>query len=236
MHSIRTFLGLALACLAGAASAQHPDAVAPMAGMAVGKVKVLSLAQLDPATRAVAEQDLGLQQRFAKSGELETVPDEAAHIKTHYASRALYGAESKIRSQLKSDWTDLSRSELQHYRYEAFIPEGPSKAGPWSRYTRVFTRPDGVLLMLHEWDYVQDGGGVVVVQELMNARVRGHLARVVARKTRSGQHFAELTWATERKYYTLTVWDRLAPQGQGPYDRDWLIALAGRISGPGAGQ
>lgn len=216
--------------------AQHQDATSPLAGSAgsaglsIGKAKVVSVEQLDPAARGVAEKDLALQARFAAGGGVETVPDDAAYIKTHYASRAVYWAESKIRKNLKSDWTDVSRSELQGYKYEAFVPEGPSKTGPWSSYTRVFKRPDGVLVMLHEWDYALDGGGVMIVKELMNEHVHQYLARSIVRKTKSGQYISELTWASDRKYYTLTVWDKLNPSGGGQYDKSWLVTLAERIT------
>lgn len=236
MNHAHTLLSLVFAGLAGSVLAQPQPAISPMQGLSTGQVKVLTLDQLDPATRGMAERDLGLQQSAAKSGEPETVPDQAATFKTQYASRAVYWEESKIRANLKSDWTDVSASELQGYKYEAFVPEGPSKAGPWSRYTRVYTRPDGVLVMLHEWDYVQDGGGVVLIKELMNAQVHQHLARVVTRKTTSGQHFSELTWVTDRKYYTLTVWDRLDARGLQPYDRSWLVSLAEQLSGAEPGR
>lgn len=231
MHKSNALCAFLLTCVSVAALAQNQGLTSPLSGVPVGKVTVVTLDGLDAATRSIADRDLNLQKRFATSGEVETVPDDAAYIKTHYASRARYEAESKIQARLKAGWTDISRSELRGYKYQAFVPEGPTKAGPWSSYTRVFTRPDGALLMLHEWDYALDGGGVVIIKELMNERVHQSLARLVTRKTNSGQYFSELTWATDKKYYTLTVWDRLDQSGERKYDKSWLVGIAEQLTG-----
>ncbi|NHR07149.1 hypothetical protein HA052_18310 [Chromobacterium haemolyticum] len=73
--------------------------------------------------------------------------------------------------------SDISASELGAYRLEGIVPQGPNRRGPWSSFDWVFTRPDGVLLVLSEWDFVADGGGVLALREDMNMSVRGHPAR-----------------------------------------------------------
>lgn len=78
---------------------------------------------------------------------------------------------SDIEKNLTVKLADLSRGELNKYKLEGAYPDGPTKAGPWSSVTRVFKRDDDVAILLHEWDYIGDGGGVMIIEELMNTKL-----------------------------------------------------------------
>ena len=60
--------------------------------------------------------------------------------------------------------------------------------------------------MLQEWDYVADGGGITIVKEAMNTTVGKFPAQLSRKRSPSGKVMTELSWATEKKYFTLTVW------------------------------
>jgi hypothetical protein len=125
--------------------------------------------------------------------------------------------------------SNLSNSGFDALNFEGAYPEGPTKTGPWSSLTRVFKRNDGVLVMLHEWDYSGDGGGITFVDELMNTRVLDAAARLSVNKSPSGQMVSELMWATKKKFFTLTVLGDVPNTDDAPYNAKWLTTLANGI-------
>lgn len=153
--------------------------------------------------------------------------DEAALVYGAYRSRLLN--PEAIRAHAESRLSDIRASELSAYRLEGIVPQGPKRRGPWSSFDWVFTRPDGVLLVLSEWDFVADGGGVLALREDMNMSVRGHPARFQLRSTPSGKRVSELSWASRHKLYSLKVWDEVGPDARQTYNSAWLLRLAEQI-------
>lgn len=136
----------------------------PMPQMEIGKVKHFSKNQLTPDLKAFAEKEM------AKSNTgYEIVPEEIFTYSSNYFNRLQL--ENEIKSKIQVKLTDIKPTELKEYVYEGIIPEGPTIDGPWTSVTRVFKRPDGVILMLTEWDYIADGGEIVAISELMNVTV-----------------------------------------------------------------
>lgn len=198
----------------------------PVAGVEVGKVKHTSIKNLTPNARAMMQADieekpLGPDRRFGQ------IPDDAVlYMKNYHANvKDIRGISKNITFKL----SDVSRSELQKYSFEGAYPEGPTKVGPWSSLTRVFKRDDGVLVMLHEWDYVGDGGGVMIVDELMNAHVGDAPARFSVKKSPTGSVVSELMWVTKSRFFTLTVMDDVVESDDVKYNVKWLARLAGSI-------
>jgi hypothetical protein len=112
-------------------------------------------------------------------------------------------------------------------------PDGAGHDGPWSSLKRVYRRPDGVLVMLHEWAYAAEGGGVLGVRELMNATVQHGTARYPAqfaiRRATTGQVVSELRWFTDAKVFTLSVAQDVLADGGKAHGKAWLLRLAEAI-------
>jgi hypothetical protein len=200
--------------------------IGPIAGVEVGKVRHTSINNLTPDARAmmeadIAEKPLGPDRRFG------VILDDAVLYMKNYHTNVK--DIRQITKNVTFKLSDVSRSELQKYSFEGAYPEGPTKAGPWSSLTRVFKRDDGVLIMLHEWDYVGDGGGVMIVDELMNARVGEAPARFSVKKSPTGSIVSELMWVTKSRFFTVTVMDDVADEGDVKYNAKWLERLAGNI-------
>lgn len=203
------------------------DITSPVAKMEAGKIKRVKMKDLPPGLRKVAEDDLKKNPLGSSRG-YGHLPEEAMPYLKNYHGNMV--GISEIKRNSTSKLADVSKTELEKYTLEGAIPEGPTKKGPWSSMSRVYKRPDGVVLMLHEWDYVKDGGGIVIVDELMNTTVSGTPARFSLKKSPSGEVLSELTWATKQKYFTLTVMGEVANDARFAYNLAWMTRLASGIS------
>jgi hypothetical protein len=132
--------------------------------MEVGKVKRISKDQLPSDLREATENDIEKSKR-----DYEAAPEAYFEITNNYYNNLRTGP--KALSNVHVSLVDVSSTKLAEYEYEGFIPEGPTKKGPWTNVTRVFRRPDGMVIKLSEWDFVADGGAIVIVDELMNSNV-----------------------------------------------------------------
>lgn len=214
---VRLLCWLGMGGLALDAQAWDLSATSPLpGGIAPGQRIVAPRASLGP----------GLPETSLTSG-VSPPADEAALDADIYRSGLL--SPEAVRTQAKSRLSDISASELSAYRLDGIIPQGPGRSRPWSSFDWVFTRPDGVLLVLSEWAFVADRGGVLVLQEEMNATVRGHPGRFQLRNTRSGRRVSELSWASRQKLYSLKVWDEAGPDARQTYNSAWLLRLAEQI-------
>lgn len=195
----------------------------PMPQMEIGKVKRLSKDQLSPDLKAFAEKQMAESQRG-----YETVPEEFFVYSSNYRNHLRL--EDEVKPKLHVKLADINSTELKEYVYEGIIPEGPSIDGPWTSATRVFKRPDGVTLMLTEWDYIADGGAIVGISELMNVTVANVPAALSVKKSPSGKTMTMLEYPTDKKSFTITVWDDVDMKHKGKeYDRKWLLNLANSI-------
>ena len=200
---------------------ENPNqSISPIPQVEVGKVKNVPAVQLPPVLRSIAQRDIAAQERGG-----EIFSDEDFLQRSQYQNRLQY--EGNIASKLKIKLSNIQGTELSRYVYEGVIPNGPTFDGPWTNVTRVFRRQDGVVVMLSEWDYVADGGGVITVKELMTEKVRDVPARLIVLKTPSNKAISELTWATDKKYFTISVWNDVKhPTQQRSYGKKWLLSLA----------
>jgi hypothetical protein len=221
---------LAIACACPAPGRAAPDKEAaslnPAPQLEPGKVKIVPLASLPPALRRVVEEDV----RRLREGKGvlygELTAEEARRQET---LRQRLRPLAEVEGNMKTPLADLSRTALAGYRLDGIVPDGPDRSGPWSSAVRVFERSDGVLITLHEWDFVADGGGILSVREMMNASVRGQAAQFAIRRAPGGGNaVSELRWAARRRIFTLSVQDDVlaAPPA---YGKAWLMGIAENI-------
>ncbi|MDC8757037.1 hypothetical protein [Janthinobacterium fluminis] len=224
---------MVLSCIASAmsfaqAQSREPAGVdmAPISGIVVGKVKYIPLAELSGGAKKMVEADLATN-ALGKNKAYAQIPEEAVVYRKNYLGNVRDVHE--VKRNLTFTLADLSGSAFDAFKFEGVVPEGPTRTGPWSSVSRYFKTPDGLLLILHEWDFVGDGGGVVIVKDLMNTRVADTPARFVVKKSPSGAVVSELIWVTESKYYTFTVMGEVASGEDGKYNLAWMNALAATL-------
>lgn len=221
------FIGIHSAAFAANANEKLPQS-SPVPGVQTGKVTYTSINKLTPPVRKMIEADLS-EQPFGAARRYGEISDDAVIYMQNY--HAQMRKVSDIEKNLTFKLADLSRGELNQYKLEGAYPEGPTKAGPWSSVTRVFKRDDNVTIMLHEWNYVGDGGGIMIIEELMNAKVGKTPARLSVKKSPTGRISSELMWASNTRLFTLTVLDDV-PDGKAKYNLAWLNRLATGIKEP----
>ena len=89
------------------------------------------------------------------------------------------------------------------------VPEGVGPNGTAVRITRLFAAPSGLMVMLTEWAYKLAGGGILMIREYQNQRVRGHLAMLSLQKSTTGHAVWKLTRASGEKNYELYMEDKI---------------------------
>lgn len=187
--------------------------------MEIGKVKRISKESLPPDLKSVAEDDIAKSRKG-----YEEVPEEYFAYLANY--RNYLRQDSDVRPNLKMTLADITRTELVNYQYEGMIPGGPAMTS----VTRVYQRSDGVLIKLTEWDFVADGGAIVIIDEVMNKRVSGVPAFLSIKQAPSGRAITTLEWATDKKQYSLTAEDDAKIRGTRKLqDQKWLVRLAESI-------
>lgn len=143
-----------------------------------------------------------------------------------YHTRLIHPRE--VSRNMTFRFADISASEFASYPFEGAIPEGPTKEGPWTSMARVFKRDDSAVVLLREWDFVKDGGGILLIKEMMNTKVANMPARLNVKQSESGAVVSELSWATPKKLFTLTVMDDVS-KADTRYNAQWMIRLANSI-------
>jgi hypothetical protein len=219
---------------AGADSRKKAGTADPVPQIESGKAKLVDLASLPPQLRHTVDDEI----RRLRAGDGVIYGDmtsDEAHSLDSAGGRALPldGALDNFNAHAKVPLADISASDLAGYTLAGVVPEGAGQDGPWSSLKRVYRRPDGVLVMLHEWAYAAEGGGVLGVRELMNATVQHGTARYPAqfaiRRATTGQVVSELRWFTEAKVFTLSVAQDVLADGGKEHGKAWLLRLAEAI-------
>ncbi|UTY59469.1 hypothetical protein [Massilia sp. erpn] len=200
--------------------------IAPDAPVKPGVVSYIGIDELSAPLKAAAMKDLQAN-ALAERRTYAHIPDEAVRYRKNYAENIKNFGNAKTNLTFKL--ADIQRSQLANYKYEGIVPDGPTKQGPWSRINRVFVRPDGVVVMLYEWDYPSDDGGISIVKELMNTSVGSVPARYSVAKSPSGDVVTELLWVEKDKYFTITVLGEVPNNDRSSYNLSWLRNIASSI-------
>lgn len=220
----RALFPFAVGCIFAANA--NAQSVAPVAGVEVGRVNVVSMGALTPEVRKIVGEDLK-RSAVGAATSYESIPDEAVNYMKDFHSHLIHPREITRNTTFKT--SDVAATDLARFTFEGAYPQGPTQAGPWTSLARVFKRDDNVLVILHEWDYIKDGGRVMMVKELMNEQVGRSPARFAVKRSPSGAFVSELTWATQNRFYTLTVLDKASTDQRQRYNRKWMTNLASSI-------
>ena len=215
---------------AGADIRKKMDTGDPVPQIEPGKARLVDLASLPPQLRRTVDEEI--RRLRAGDGVLygDMTADDVHGLES--ADRQAQPLEA-VAAHASVPLADVSGSDLAGYALAGVVPEGPGQDGPWSSVKRVYRRPDGVLVILHEWAYAAEGGGVLGVRELMNASVRHGATRCPAqfaiRRAPTGQVVSELRWFTDAKVFTLSVAQDVLADGGKDHGKAWLLHLAETI-------
>ncbi len=110
-----------------------------------------------------------------------------------------------VAPKLKLSPANLGSSSLSQAVLLGATANGGHTAEGWTGLTRIFALPKLGLVGLNEVDYVASKGGMAFIKEAINQSVNGYAAILSVKQSRSGKGLTELTWATDRKIYTLST-------------------------------
>jgi len=192
-----------------------------------GQMKTVSLNDYPPDLREKIRDDI--RNRKAK-GYYAASPEEIdakqmflKNYRSHIFPMRL--AKEKLNVELD----DLTHTPFARFVLEGFIPEDAGEEGKSVMAMRVFTDPkDHTVLILEEWDYVRSGGGGLVIAEAKTDDINGVHGELRILADPAGRAMSELTWATERKSYSLIAMGNIAKNGK----KEEFIALARSIPVP----
>ena len=194
----------------------------PMLGVPVGVLTVLSLADLPPGQRRMMAADLEADRRGFKAVSESNIADElATYLDVLKAPEAL--ANGGFQSIARPGHSEFGRWTLLGWMRGLSDQRGSRLLS----ITRVFQRPDKVTVMLEEFHYREaPGGAMVMIKELINARVGPYPARLVISKAPSGLSRSTLIWVTPEAKFDIWVYDDVDHPLDPAWDRAWLIRLA----------
>lgn len=218
-------MALTLAVLyLGQATAQQNTAIPqqiPQDPLGIGKgVSANLITQLPPQLQEHARKH---EVDMRTKGYVDASDQEIGYIKNY---RRLIKPLSDIQGNLKLKLSSFDESSFAFLKLEGVVPEGPSPSGPWTSLSRVYTIPNGAIIRLMEWDYVADGGGINFQKEMFNETIQGKYSAILSiKQSAKGEALSTLTWATDKKYYVLTMTGHV--RGNGMYKQ--FLSLANSI-------
>jgi len=155
------------------------------------------------------------------------VPDEVVSYLDRAVAAAQATGEGRLRpiqeipGGLKLSPASLQGTVLEKARFLGAAPAGAYSKEGWSGLVRVFVAARIGPVVLEEFDFVAGEGGLVMIEEAINESVNGRPAILRTKKGAGGKSMTELTWASDRKIYTLRAKSTDNPRSAGE-----LVALA----------
>lgn len=192
----------------------------PMVGVPTQAITILSVKDLPPWEVRRLAPEFEADHLGFKHVDEDVIADELAGYLTYLKPPGQEGRPLLGRS------ANVEHSELGQWDYLGILPGLTVDSRTFSE-TRVFQRTDKVLIFLEEF-HVTDapGGALVVIKELLNAKVAEHPARLVIKKSTGGLSETDLVWITDTTKYELRVFDDVDHPRGPAWNRDWIIRLA----------
>lgn len=189
---------LALVYTATAASAAvaappgPPPSIAP--SNASRGVKYYVIDDLPP---GIWEEESRRHQEYKTKGYVDASEEEVSWLEAMpKAVKPLADYKEKVLVKL----SNLDGTPFAGLKFLGVVREGPPHS-----LSRLFSFPNGTLLLLREWDYVAEGGGMLIPKGRVNEQVNGVPAVLGIAQSQKGKAMSQLTWATEAKSYTLIM-------------------------------
>ncbi len=103
----------------------------------------------------------------------------------------------------KIDLVSLTGTPFENqFTLLGYVPAGTRPGGPWTAVSRLFAKPPGELVLLKEWDFGLDGGGVVLLDDMLNTKIGGARATFIV--TQNGDVTETMIrWITGTRQFEL---------------------------------
>lgn len=117
-------------------------------------------------------------------------------------------------------------SKFSSLTYMGLIPDGLGDMPPWSAVSRIFKDRDANTIQISEWDFVSDGGGVLVLEEFQNVKVGPFRGSMIKNMSSTGKVVWQVSWVEMRKKVELTL---LCANGTKCVEQEAFLSLANSL-------
>jgi len=109
----------------------------------------------------------------------------------------------------------LKNTPFQQFHFKGGFPDNEDgDDGTFLTLSRIFTMPNGSLIMLTEDDLIMSGGKVILQKDRINENVNGSLAILTVQQSPSGNALTSMSWTTTTTDYTLEMEGNVMKNGQ----------------------
>lgn len=197
----------ALAAPPGPPPSVIPDQTTPATlGETASSSKGVRFYSINDLPLGIREEEAKTHRNFVAKGYVE-MPDEQVSWLDAMPKAAKPLSDQK--GQVKVKLADLEKTPFHSLRFLGAVREGPPRS-----LSRVFLFPNGAVVLLREWDYLAEGGGIMIPKERINEQVNGTPAVLGIAQAPGGKAISELSWVTENKSYSLIVAGNVRRNGQ----------------------
>lgn len=110
----------------------------------------------------------------------------------------------------------IADTKFSTLQYVGFIADGLGKSPPWSAISRIFRDNDENVIQISEWDFVADGGGLLLLDEFQNVKVGPFKGSMLKNVSATGMTSWQISWVEIRKkielYYVCALHSKCASQ------------------------
>jgi len=143
--------------------------------------------------------------QMKSQGYVDSDESSVAYLEAAKSDKKRLKSMSEVAPSLKILPANIDNSNLGQATLLGAIASGGYTDEGWTGVNRLFVVPKLGLVGLEEVDYVASGGGFAMIKEAINQDVNGNPAILRVKQSQSQKSLSELTWATDRKIYTLSV-------------------------------
>src|SRR3569623_3429992 len=185
-----------------------------------GRVAIISMRETRGKT---GDLDLGPQptlgERFKRGApDRVIVGDPHGWMADLDAYRRVVKPASEVVPNVTVRLSALQGTPFERMTLLGYLPAGGLPQGPGTAVQRLFSTASGELVLLKEWDFGLDGGGVVMFDEMLNTKVGASRATIKVTKA-GGWTQTAITWVSGTRQIELLAVCKLA-QGCADPD-DW---------------
>lgn len=144
--------------------------------------------------------------QMKKRGYIDATEDAVSYLdRAKENKKKRLKAMVDISSKLKITPASLDASSLKQATLLGASASGGYTEEGWTGLNRIFIVPNLGIVGLKELDFLASQGGMVFIEEAINQEVNGRPAILSVKQSRSKKGLSELTWATDRKIFTLST-------------------------------
>lgn len=189
---------------AARALAEHNVETARGSAGQKGRLRILSLADMDAPASITSSVLAGIDER--RKGPLR-VPAGAIPSTTDVVGglTATRRNSAELQQRPGPALADVSRTPLAAAERVHTAPSGSTNGGTWTGVSRTYRLPQVGVIILSEDDYHASGTELTVIRETLNEDVNGVPAIAYSARSEDGRGKADIRWVTAQRAYALTL-------------------------------